>query len=104
MINRNKWHADVNAAYIGISAKDLIGIIIKKANGLQKWSCGNIAERWLLITAPATTVHNSMHSHPERLKWNDSNLISQCKSSGFDKIFFWSRKPPAWHKQIWPQS
>jgi hypothetical protein len=104
MINRYKWLANIKAAHIGISAEDLIEIIIQKANGLQKWSCGNIAERWLLITAPATTVHNSMHSHPEHVKWNDLNLINQCCSSGFNRIFFWSRKPPGWYKQIWPQS
>lgn len=100
---RRRFNANVIAGYVGISPDKLSKIIKRKAAKLRKWHCKNTDERWLLITAPATTIFNSMHSQPGAVKWNDPKLINHCKSAGFDKIFFWSHKPPEWCKQLWPQ-
>jgi len=96
-----KWQANVNSAYVGISPDNLSKIIKMKAAKLRKCHFQNIDEHWLLITAPATSIFNSMHSQPNRVKCNDSDLINQFESAGFDRIFFWSRKPPEWCRQIW---
>jgi hypothetical protein len=100
---RYGWHANVNAAYIGLSVPKLIEIVCGKQDKCRDYSTDNIEELWLLIAAPATTVHNATPNHPGVVeKLDNVKLRDACASSGFGKVFFWSRMPPAWFKQIWP--
>lgn len=100
---RYGWHANVNASHIGLSAPKLIEIVHDKQEKCRDYSTDNTDELWLLIAAPATTVYNATPHHPFVVENLDNlELRDACESSGFNKVFFWSRKPPAWQRQIWP--
>lgn len=100
---KHALYANVNAAHIGVSIPVLIKIIENKKEKYRNYCSEHIVELWLLIAAPATTVHNATHSHPNFVNWLDAKLLNECKSANFDKIFFWSRKHPCWHHRIWPE-
>ncbi len=97
-------YADVNAAGFSVSIPVLTKIIENKKKQYCNYHSEHVDELWLLIAAPATTVHNASHSHPNLINWLDAKLLNECKSANFDKIFFWSRKPSAWCHQIWPRA
>lgn len=100
---RYGWHANVNASHIGLSAPKLIEIVHDKQEKCCDYSTDNTDELWLLIAAPATTVYNATPHHPFVVENLDNvELRDACESSRFNKVFFWSRKSPAWQKQIWP--
>lgn len=100
---KHALHANVKGAYIGVSIPLLIKIIENKKEKYCNYYNEHVDELWLLIAAPATTVHNASPSHPNFINWLDAKLLNECKSVNFDKIFFWSHKSPAWHHQIWPE-
>lgn len=100
---RYGWHANVHASHIGLSAAKLIEIVHDKQDKCRGYSTDNTDELWLLIAAPATTVYNATPNHPGVVANLDNvALRGTCESSGFNKVFFWSRMPPTWFKQIWP--
>lgn len=100
---RYGWRANVNAAHIGLSASKLTEIVHSKKDRRRAYNADNIEEIWLLIAAPATTVYNATPNIPGIMSsFEDTDLLNVCESSGFGKVFFWSRKPPEWYKQIWP--
>jgi hypothetical protein len=100
---RYGWHANVNASHIGLSAPKLVEIVHDKQEKCRDYSTDNIDELWLLIAAPATTVYNETPNFPFVVEELDNvELREACESSEFNKVFFWSRKPPTWFKQIWP--
>ena len=97
------WHANIHASYIGLSVDKLIEIVHDKQNRRQNYCTDNTDELWLLIAAPATTIYNAIPNHPCVVaKLDDKNLRDKCQSSGFNKVFFWSRMPEEWFRQIWP--
>ena len=101
---RYGWHANINAAHIGLSASKITDIVSKKKDKCESYSLDDIDELWLLIGSPATTVYNA--APPQQFvtdKLDDEKLLNACESSKFDKVFFWSRKNVPWFKQIWPQ-
>jgi len=102
---RYGWHANINAAFIGLSASRLTDIVSEKKNKCESYGTDKIDELWLLIGAPATTVYNA--TPPKQFvmdQLSDETLLNTCESSKFDKVFFWSRKNVPWFKQIWPQN
>ena len=102
---RYGWHANICASHVGLSASKLIEIVRDKQKKCQDYATDGADELWLLIAAPATTVYNATPHHPDVVKKLDNlELRDACASSGFDKVFFWSRSatPCALSKQIWP--
>lgn len=97
------WRANIHAACIGLSTGKLIEIVNDKRTKCRGYNTDNLEEIWLLIAAPATTVHNATSNHPGVVsKLDNEELRNACELSGFDKVFFFSRMPPEWFRQIWP--
>ena len=97
-----RWDANVNPSFVGVNTKTLAEIIKEKNTKARNYNRASLNELWLLIAAPHDSTFNSMHNHPEQVKFHVPEITQACEGTPFDKIFFWSSPPHEWHRQIWP--
>ena len=92
-----------NAACVSIDEQIILRTLARKAKALPTYAKKGIEELWLLVCAGVLISHDS--AGPEehaRHKLAGSTVLSAARSSGFDRVTFWSRHP-AWHIDLWPR-
>lgn len=93
--------ADTSVASVGVQLNYVTQHVARKGNKCRNYRWGNVDERWLLICAAGTPIVSCAGPCPESVDWQDEELITVCKASGFDRIYFYER-PWQWCQPIWP--
>ncbi len=82
---------NVNASSIGVSADEISLIVSQKAPKSFKYCRAQLDELWLVITASASTIFQSTGPCADLVYWESPPLEAACRSTAFDRIFFWDR-------------
>lgn len=90
--------SNITAAFIGIDQGYLANLIREKSSKNFTW--GEKAEKCLLIYASGDTVTSRAGPLPPDVSiWDDLELVAVCRSSVFDRIYFWECVQ-GWHKRL----
>lgn len=86
-----RWDCcNVTGAFIGLYPEQLAKLIYNKS--AKKYSWRNGASKWLLIYASGECATSRAGAFQgTESTWQDATLVTTCKNSVFDRIFFWER-------------
>lgn len=88
---------NASAAMVGLLPKRLAADVRKKSSKTYKWA--ENSEKWLLICAAGDSIVGTAGPLRADDGWQDEDLLAACRTSSFDRIYFWDR-PHRWHKRL----
>jgi hypothetical protein len=78
---------NASAHMVGVSPKIVENLVRRKSNKTYNWS--DRADKWLLVCASGRSIVAHAGPRPNPGSWDHPELRSSCKTSPFDRIFFY---------------
>jgi len=88
---------NASAAMVGLLPNRLEADVRNKSRKTYKWAKNS--EKWLLICAAGDSIVGTACPHLAVDGWQDEELLAACKTSPFDRVYFWDR-PHRWHERL----
>jgi len=101
-VSRCNWTcSNISVGFIGLSIDYITSAVRNKNRKALKYDRSNAQELWLVIAAAGDTLSNHAGPFSQSGELVDSQLMSLCQNSPFDRIIFWERIR-CWYKWLKP--
>lgn len=100
--SRFAWKCNnITCGDVNLSLDYIKSAIANKTKKAGQYNWEKAQEKWLLIAAGRRINSNCAGSPDHDVNWNDSDLLTACQDSPFNRIVFWEMVA-GWHKWIEP--
>lgn len=101
-VSRSSWKCfNISVGFIGLSVGYITSAVQQKNRKSLTYSRNGAQELWLVIAAAGDTLSNHAGPFSVCRELVDSQLMSLCQNSPFDRIIFWERIR-CWYKWLKP--